>query len=119
MKFTSLALLGALAAGTAATAHADPDRWQWQNSRRGDYRGYQSNYQRDYGYRNSGVDDVIYRAYRDVLRREPDAGGLATYRQRMIREGWSEQQLRQALLESDEYRVKFGNAYRGYHGYRR
>jgi len=50
------------------------------------------------------VDRVIRRAYEDVLQREPDAQGMRLYRSRMIDDGWSEQQVREALRTSPENR---------------
>ena len=50
------------------------------------------------------VDQVIRRAYQDILQREPDQAGMRTYRIRMIDDGWTEQDVRQALRQSAEYR---------------
>lgn len=47
---------------------------------------------------------IVRRAYRDVLQREPDEVGLKLYRDRMLDEGWSEGQVREALRRSPEYR---------------
>jgi hypothetical protein len=46
---------------------------------------------------------VIRRAYDDILHREPDADGLRLYRSRMIDDGWSESDVREALRESPEF----------------
>jgi len=51
-------------------------------------------------------DRVIRRAYEDILEREPDTAGLRLYRSRMIDDGWSEKQVRDALRNSPEYRQK-------------
>jgi hypothetical protein len=48
------------------------------------------------------ADQIIDRAYRDVLRREPDPEGRREYRNRLLNDGWSEQQLRQVLRSSGE-----------------
>lgn len=48
---------------------------------------------------------IVRRAYEDVLEREPDAAGMRTYRSRIIDDGWSEQQVRDALRRSPEYRT--------------
>jgi hypothetical protein len=48
------------------------------------------------------ADQIIDRAYRDILRRDPDPEGRREYRNRLLNDGWSEQQLRQALRGSDE-----------------
>ena len=54
---------------------------------------------------------VLYRipielAYTQLLERHPDPGGLASYNERMIVHGLTEAQMRQSLLESDEYKNK-------------
>lgn len=54
------------------------------------------------GYGNP--DEIIKRAYEDVLNREPDQEGLRVYRRHIVDDGWSEQQVRQSLRESAEYR---------------
>jgi Domain of unknown function (DUF4214) len=50
--------------------------------------------------------DMVRRAYLDVLGREPDETGMRDYTNRILRDGWTDQQLRQALRDSDEYRSK-------------
>jgi Peptidase inhibitor family I36 len=52
------------------------------------------------------ADAVVRGAYRDILEREPDAAGLRLYRSRLIDDGWSEKQVRDALHNSPEYREK-------------
>jgi TorA maturation chaperone TorD len=47
---------------------------------------------------------IVRRAYQDLLGREPDAGGLATYTARVMRDGWDEQDVRAALRKSPEFR---------------
>jgi len=49
---------------------------------------------------------MVRRAYRSVLGREPDAAGLQAYTDKVVREGWSEQDLVRALRSSDEYRYR-------------
>ena len=49
-------------------------------------------------------DRIVRRAYQDVLQREPDQQGLRLYRSRIIDDGWTEQQVREALRSSPEYR---------------
>jgi TorA maturation chaperone TorD len=51
-------------------------------------------------------DRIIRRAYQDLLGRDPDAEGLRHYRSRIIDDGWSEAQVREAVRESSEYREK-------------
>jgi hypothetical protein len=61
-----------------------------------------------YGRQATDADSIIHRAYRDILGREPDAGGLREYRNRIRDDGWSEAQVRQALRSSPEYRERGG-----------
>jgi hypothetical protein len=69
-----------------------------RSSRSGDHRS-SGRYQGD-------PDRIVRRAYEDILEREPDAAGLRLYRSRMIEDGWSEQDVREALRKSPEYRTK-------------
>jgi hypothetical protein len=48
-------------------------------------------------------DAIVRRAYQDVLGREPDEQGLRAYRSHIIDDGWTEQQVRDALRNSAEY----------------
>lgn len=52
---------------------------------------------------------IVKRAYRQVLGREADPGGLKTYCARVNKDGWSEGDVKNDLKKSDEYRKKFGN----------
>lgn len=47
--------------------------------------------------------DIVARAYRNVLRREPDPGSR-TYVQRVLRDGWTQQDVERELRKSPEYR---------------
>lgn len=47
---------------------------------------------------------VISRAYREVLRREPDPAGLETYLRLMLDKGWDDAKVRAALRSGDEFR---------------
>jgi Peptidase inhibitor family I36 len=60
---------------------------------------------RDLG-RGQDVDRIVRRAYEDILDRQPDQAGLRLYRSRMIDDGWTERQVRDALRNSPEYREK-------------
>ena len=63
----------------------------------------------DGGHRKNRYQDpdrIIRRAYQDILDREPDEAGLRQYRSRIIDDGWSEAQVRDALRKSPEYRQK-------------
>jgi hypothetical protein len=57
-----------------------------------------------YGDPRRDPDRIVRRAYQDVLEREPDAAGLRLYRGRILQDGWSEDQVRDALRRSPEYR---------------
>jgi len=47
---------------------------------------------------------IVIRAYRELLGREPDESGLTTYTGLIRQKGWSEQRVRDTLKASDEYR---------------
>ena len=55
-------------------------------------------------FRGPGIDLIINRAYEDLLGRAPDPSGLRTYRRLLLEDEWTEQQLRDHLRRSDEYR---------------
>jgi len=55
---------------------------------------------------DSEATEMVRRAYQSVLNREPDAGGLRDYKARVMNDRWTEQQLVNALRNSDEYRSK-------------
>ena len=55
-------------------------------------------------YRQNVVDVMIKRAYRDVLGRDPDQAGLENYRKPIIENNWSENDVRNALKKSPEYK---------------
>jgi len=58
-----------------------------------------------FGNRGDQADRMVRRAYQDILHREPDEAGLRLYRSRVIDDGWSEQQVREALRSSPESRI--------------
>jgi len=49
-------------------------------------------------------DVIVRRAYQDILQRDPDQGGLRAYRSHIIDDSWTEEQIRAALRNSQEYR---------------
>ena len=55
-----------------------------------------------HGRSSEDPDRIIRRAYRDVLNREPDSAGFSLYRRRILDDGWSEAQVREALRSSPE-----------------
>ena len=68
---------------------------------RTDYRKYRN----DTGTRPTAA---VRSAYQDILGRDPDPEGLRNYRQKMVREGWSEQDVRDDLRRSAEYATLTG-----------
>ena len=61
----------------------------------------------EYSQRSSeSADKIVRRAYQDVLGREPDTNGLYTYRNKVLNQGWDEQDVSAALRKSPEYRQK-------------
>ncbi|MGI6086418.1 MAG: hypothetical protein ACOYCD_00515 [Kiritimatiellia bacterium] len=52
------------------------------------------------------VEQTITRAYKDLLGRNPDQDGMRTYRKRMLDDNWSEQQVRDDLKKSKEYKSR-------------
>jgi hypothetical protein len=49
-------------------------------------------------------DRIIRRAYQDILHRDPDEGGYRQYRSRVQRDGWTEDDVRNSLRSSPEFR---------------
>lgn len=88
------------------------------------------NAQPAYRYRNNAVQgrsamngqgqarQMVRQAYRDVLRREPDASGLRQYTDAVLNRGWSEADLRRSLMDSPEYAQRFGYSRSGWRGNR-
>jgi len=66
-------------------------------------------------YRREGADRIIRRAYEDLLGRAPDESGAQHYRRMLIERDWSEQELRDNIRSSAEYRerVAVGKTPRG------
>jgi hypothetical protein len=56
--------------------------------------------------RGNQIRDVILRAYRDVLGREPDPAGYANYEKLMREKGYTERDIRRALMNGEEYRQR-------------
>ncbi len=56
-------------------------------------------------WRRAVVERTIARAYRELLRREPDPTGLAGYRRAIIERRWTENQVRADIMRSAEYRA--------------
>ncbi len=55
-------------------------------------------------YGRDNPERIVRRAYQDILNRDPDAEGMRVYRSKIIDEGWTEAQVRDALRASPEYR---------------
>jgi Domain of unknown function (DUF4214) len=68
---------------------------------RTDYRKYRN----DTGTRPTAA---VRSAYQDILGRDPDPDGLRNYRDKIVREGWSEQDVRDDLRRSTEYATLTG-----------
>ena len=49
---------------------------------------------------------IVRREYLDLFGREPDWHGLRAWRERLVREGWSEREFREQLRRSDEFRTQ-------------
>jgi Peptidase inhibitor family I36/Domain of unknown function (DUF4214) len=56
----------------------------------------------------SDADEIVRRAYLELLDREPDPQGFTLYRNHMVNDGWSEDRVRQTLWNSPEFRAKGG-----------
>lgn len=56
--------------------------------------------------RLSAAQEMVFRAYRDILHREPDAGGLQFHASNLLAGTWNEAQLRQALGASPEVQAR-------------
>src|SRR5262249_43310269 len=50
--------------------------------------------------------DMVTRAYRSILGREPDPGGLASYKDKVLHQAGWEADVAKALRNSPEYRSK-------------
>ncbi|MEI7880426.1 MAG: hypothetical protein WCI95_06085 [bacterium] len=79
----------------------DEGHWSDRDHRRDDYRPRDDDrrYPRN---RSSDPDQIVRRAYEDILNREPDQEGLRVYRSKIIDDKWSEQDVRNALRKSPE-----------------
>jgi TorA maturation chaperone TorD len=61
----------------------------------------------EYSQRSSeSADKIVRRAYQEVLGRAPDTNGLYTYRNKVLNQGWDEQDVSAALRKSPEFRQK-------------
>lgn len=58
--------------------------------------------------RSKGTREAITRAYRELLGREPDPAGLANYERLMREKGFTERDVRRALMSGEEYRQRQG-----------
>lgn len=55
--------------------------------------------------RNNAIHDAIVRAYRDLLGREPDPEGYATY-VKLMQRGYTERDIRRAIMDGNEYKQR-------------
>jgi hypothetical protein len=58
------------------------------------------------GFGSQNPDVIVRRAYQDILERDPDPVGMRTYRSHIVDDGWTEQEVRDALRRSPEYRER-------------
>jgi hypothetical protein len=58
--------------------------------------------------RGNHIQSAITRAYRELLGREPDPAGYATYERLMREKGYTERDIRSAIMSGDEYRERRG-----------
>ncbi len=56
--------------------------------------------------KKSDVDLIIKRAYQDLLGRNPDRGGYDQYSRHLRDDGWSEEDVRNDIRKSQEYKNK-------------
>jgi Beta/Gamma crystallin/Domain of unknown function (DUF4214) len=57
-------------------------------------------------FRREAADRLIRRAYKDLLGREPDESGLRHYRQMVMEHDWTENEVRDNIRRSEEFRRK-------------
>lgn len=62
------------------------------------------NIRRGEEFRLQGADRIVRQAYLEVLGREPDPNGLASYRNRLLQNNWTGKEVRDSLRGSDEYK---------------
>jgi hypothetical protein len=102
MKIRTAIITGA--AGFMLTAGAGTDAFAQRVYTKSSPRGYgNSGYGYSYGY--TGVRQaqrIVAQAYRDILGREVDQNGMREYTDAMVNRGWSEADVRRALLNSPE-----------------
>jgi hypothetical protein len=58
--------------------------------------------------RDNNIRNAITRAYNDLLGREPDPAGYANYERLMRERGYTERDIRGAIMAGDEYKQKRG-----------
>jgi hypothetical protein len=56
--------------------------------------------------RHTAIQEAITRAYRELLGRDPDPQGFATYERLMRERGYTERDIRRAIMDGDEYRQR-------------
>ena len=52
------------------------------------------------------VERIVAKAYRELLGREADLGGLRNYVRHMLQDNWSEEDVRHSIREGEEYRQR-------------
>jgi len=76
--------------------HWDEDDIRRDLRDRGDYRSYSGGSTED-------AERIVRRAYEDLLRREPSYDELRQYRDRILRDGWTEYRVREELRRHDDH----------------
>lgn len=56
--------------------------------------------------RHTAIQESITRAYRELLGRDPDPQGFATYERLMRERGYTDRDIRRAIMDGDEYRQR-------------
>lgn len=61
------------------------------------------------GGRRVDPDEILRRAFRDLLGREPDLSGLGSLRSMIVDQGWTEEMVRDNIRRGDEFRNEGAN----------
>jgi hypothetical protein len=57
-------------------------------------------------YRSKEAEQIVERVYRDLLGRAPDASGREHWRRKILEKNWSEEDFREVIRKTDEYRQR-------------
>jgi hypothetical protein len=81
------------------------DRVSSLEVRSGSHHGHSDYRTHEHGMTRDRAEEIVRRAYRSVLDRDPDPGGQG-YVERVYRDGWTQQDVERELRKSAEYRSK-------------